>query len=202
MKSVRENDTSSFSRDHEIKYSEQASYKIENEDYSDALFYQTVSVIPNTTYRVSCMVKTENVENFENTKTGGAQIAIAGTSEKSENVYGTQDWKRIELLFNSKNREEVNIAFRLGGYNDESKGVAYFSDFKMEQGAQDYDNSWHFACFVFERIDATYEEDGEIKHTKATMTQRNREDIYDDMSRLKEQFENFQKGKWKLLMIF
>lgn len=148
------------------------------------------------------MVKTENVENFENTKTGGAQIAIAGTSEKSENVYGTQDWKRIELLFNSKNREEVNIAFRLGGYNDESKGVAYFSDFKMEQGAQDYDNSWHFACFVFERIDATYEEDGEIKHTKATMTQRNREDIYDDMSRLKEQFENFQKGKWKLLMIF
>lgn len=198
MKSVRENDTSSFSRDHEIKYSEQASYKIENENYSDALFYQTVSVIPNTTYRVSCMVKTENVENFENTKTGGAQIAIAGTSEKSENVYGTQDWKRIELLFNSKNREEVNIAFRLGGYNDESKGVAYFSDFKMEQGAQDYDNSWHFACFVFERIDATYEEDGEIKHTKATMTQRNREDIYDDMSRLKRTIREFSKGKMEI----
>ena len=191
IKSIRENGTASFSRDHEIKYSDEASYKIENENYSDALFYQTVKVIPNTTYRVSCMVKTEFVQNLNDTKTGGAHISIPGSTEKSENIYGTNDWTKIEMLFNSKNREEVDIAFRLGGYNDESKGVAYFSDFKLEMGTQDYDNSWHFVCFIFESIDATYESDGDMYHTQATTNQRNREDVYDDMRRLKNTIKEF-----------
>ena len=56
--SIRENDTASFSRDHEEKYKGKASYKITNEEYSDALFYQTVSVTPHTSYRVSCNGKT------------------------------------------------------------------------------------------------------------------------------------------------
>lgn len=57
MKSVRENDTSSFSRDHEIKYSEQASYKIENEDYSDALLSNGFSY---TEYNLSCKLYGKN----------------------------------------------------------------------------------------------------------------------------------------------
>ncbi len=196
MKSIRENDTASFSRDHEEKYKGKASYKITNEEYSDALFYQTVSVTPHTSYRVSCMVKTQDIENLENTKTGGAQISIAGTSERSHNLYGTNDWTKLELVFNSKNRTEVDIAFRLGGFNDECKGVAYFSNFTMEMGSQSYQNNWHFACFIFESLDATYGvKEGTEKHETVQLTQRNREDVYDDMSRMQKSIKEMSKGK-------
>jgi len=196
MKSIRENDTASFSRDHEVKYNGKASYKITNEEYSDALFYQTVPVTPNTSYRVTCMVKTQDIENLGNTKTGGAQISIVGTSERSQNLYGTNDWTKLELLFNSKNRTEVDIGFRLGGYNDECKGEAYFSHFMMELGAQDHQKNWHFACFLFENLDATYgKAEGEEKHETAQISYRNREDVYDDMSRLQKSIQEMSHGK-------
>jgi hypothetical protein len=48
-----------------VKYSKSSSYKIENKEYNDAMFSMHVEVTPNTPYRVTCMVKTENVENEE-----------------------------------------------------------------------------------------------------------------------------------------
>lgn len=196
IKSIRENDTASFSRDHDVKYNGKASYKITNEEYSDALFYQTVPVTPHTSYRVTCMVKTQDIENLGNTRTGGAQISIAGTSERSRNLYGTNDWTKLELLFNSKNRSEVDIAFRLGGFNDECKGMAYFSDFTMELGAQNYQNNWHFACFLFEELNATYgKNEGKEQSERALITERNREDVQDDMSRLQRTMKEISRGK-------
>ena len=96
------------------------------------MFSKDVSVIPNTPYKVTCMVKVENVKNLEDTKTGGAHISIHGTTEKSVAISGTSDWQELTMYFNSKNRDSVNIGFRLGGYDDKSKGTAWFSDFKME----------------------------------------------------------------------
>ena len=53
---------SKFLRDNDVKYSKHDSYKIESPDYNDAVFYKEVEVKPNTPYKVTCMVKTENVE--------------------------------------------------------------------------------------------------------------------------------------------
>ena len=64
----------------------------------------------------------------------GAQISIIGTTEKSVAITGTQDWQKIEMIFNSKDREEVEIGFRLGGYLGQCTGVAWFSDFTFEEG--------------------------------------------------------------------
>lgn len=101
--------TSTFSKDREIKYSNKRSYKIESPAYNDAMFYKTIQVNKNQPYKVTCMIKTNNVQAKEATSGVGAQISIEGTTERSVAIGGTQDWQKIELIFNSKNRETVNV---------------------------------------------------------------------------------------------
>ena len=79
------------------------SYKIESEDYNNALFYKEIDVKKNTPYKVSCYVKTENVESIilDEYKeigvdyVGGANISIYGEDERSEVVYGTTPWRKL-----------------------------------------------------------------------------------------------------------
>ena len=54
--------TSKFLRDDEVKYSNIRSYKIESNEYNDAMFSKEIEVEKNTPYKVTCMVKTDNVE--------------------------------------------------------------------------------------------------------------------------------------------
>lgn len=75
------------------------------------MFYQTIKVKKNQPYRVTCMVKTKDVQAKEEKSGVGAQISIEGTTERSVAIVGTQDWQKIEFIFNSKNREEINIGF-------------------------------------------------------------------------------------------
>ena len=121
VKSVREEGKTSFSRDTDIKYSDMKSYKIENLEYNDAMFYQSIQVKPNTPYKITCMVKTENVENENGIYMGGAQISIKDTTECSKSIIGTSEWTELTFMFNSKNRTDINIGFRLGGYQEMSK---------------------------------------------------------------------------------
>ena len=157
IKSVREREKTEFVRDQEIKCSNMDSYKRENLDYNDAMFYETISVAPNTPYKVTCKIKVENVINENNTKSGGAHISIAGTTERSITLTGTKDWQEVTFLFNSKDRKEVDISFRLGGYEERSKGSAWFSDFKVEEGVANKDKNWKFVCFIFPEIDVDVE---------------------------------------------
>ncbi len=147
--------TSQFTRDKEIQYNNKKSYKIENPEYNDAMFYKKVKVEKNQPYKVTCMVKTKEVEAKEEISGVGAQISIEGTTERSVAIEGTQDWQKIELIFNSKDREEVNIGFRLGGYLGEAKGEAWFADFCLEEGIANQNNNWKFGCFIFRTTDVT-----------------------------------------------
>lgn len=75
--------TSEFKRDSKIKYSKHMSYKIASEEYNDAMFYKTIKVEKNQSYKVSCMIKTENVVAKEDKSGIGAGISIEGTTERS-----------------------------------------------------------------------------------------------------------------------
>jgi len=147
--------TSSFTRDKDMKYDEKRSYKIESEEFNDAMFYKTIKVEKYQPYRVTCMVKTNKVEAEEEKSGIGAQICIEGTNERSVAVSGTSDWQKIEMIFNSKDRENINIGFRLGGYLGEAKGEAWFSDFTIEEGIKEENNNWKFGCFIFKNTDVT-----------------------------------------------
>ncbi len=160
--------TSQFTRDNEIKYNNKRSYKIETPNYNDAMFYKKVSVKKNQPYKVTCMVKTNHVQAKEEISGVGAQIAIEGTTERSVAISGTQDWQKIEFIFNSKDREEVNIGFRLGGYLGEAKGEAWFSNFSIEEGITEQNSNWKFACFILRTTDVTIDQ----KQVKLEVTRK------------------------------
>ena len=182
---------SNFERVKEIKYCDNRSYKIKSPEYNDAMFYKTINVEKNTPYKITCMVKTNNVEAETENSGIGAQIAIEGTTERSIAISGTQDWQKIELIFNSKDREEVNIGFRLGGYLGEAKGEAWFSDFTIEEGTVNSNNNWKFACFIFETTDVTI--DG--KEVKLNVTQSDINDIKNTVNRFEDSCRELSQGK-------
>ena len=181
---------SEFKRDSQVKYDKYDSYRITSPEYNDAMFYKTVQVIPNTAYRVSCMVKTEGVETQSATSIAGAGICISDTTECSNTITGTSDgWQKIEFLFNSKNRTEVNIGFRLGAYSDNCKGTAWFSDLKLEIGSKSVDTHWKMACFIVENLDVNIQVAGSKKHIVETLSNANVQDIKENIARAKNSME-------------
>lgn len=194
VKGVREEGRTLFTRDSEVKYSDMDSYKIENVDYNDAMFYKTIAVEPNTAYKVTCMVKTENVENEEGKIIGGAQIAINNTTECSEAVTGTTDWTELTFMFNSNNRTSVELGFRLGGYDECSKGTAWFSDFSIEEGAVDTDTNWNMACFFIENLDV----DVNGENINISMSSQDMSTMRSNMERLKNTIGNLSGNKMSI----
>lgn len=165
--------TAQFKRDKEIKYSKSRSYKIETDEYEDAMFSKKIEVKKNTPYRVTCMVKTRGIQTEEQKSGIGAQISIIGTTERSIALAGTNEWQKLELIFNSKNRESIDIGFRLGGSLGNAKGEVWFSDMKIEEGSTDQSDEWKFACFIFENTSVNI--DG--KKVELSVTQSDITDI-------------------------
>lgn len=183
--------TSEFVRDSEEKYSKSDSYKIFSKDYNDAMYSENVKVKKNTPYKVTCMVKTENVEIEEENTGIGAQICISDTTERSVAIQGTSNWQKIEFLFDSKNRDNVNIGFRLGGYLGQCKGTVWFSDFTIEEGANDGNTKWNFACVIYKNINVKIDN----KDVKLSITDEDYKDIKQTVDRLDNTFSELSEGK-------
>ncbi len=182
---------SQFKRDSDIKYSKSDSYKIISPVQNDAAFYKEIEVEPNTPYKVTCMVKTENVIPSGINTDGGACISIIEDSEISKSVTGTSDWQQIELLFNSKNRTSIKIGFRLGGNSGTAEGTAWFSEFKLEKGLQIEDSNWKVACFIFENTDV--EINGEKMNFAMTLSEQ--QAVKNDVERFSSTCRQFSDGK-------
>lgn len=177
-----ENTQIKFSRDGQVKYSASRSYKIENFEYNDAAFYKEIEVEPNTPYKISCMVKTENVQSKQSNEDVGATIGLLETTEYSKPIKDTTDWQKVEFMFNSKNREKVKISFRLGGNNGNCTGTAWFSDFKLEKGIKRADTKWNVACFILRELNVNI--DG--KHYEFKVNLEDIENVKLNMERYKQ----------------
>ena len=184
--------TSEFSRDKEVRYSDMNSYKIESNEFNDAMYCFNIDVNKNTFYKITCMIKTEDVINENGISNGGAHICIADTVEKSKSLVGTNDWQKVEFLFDSKNRENVTVGFRLGGYDDNSSGKVWFSDFKLEMGGRTEDNKWKFACFIFKNIDVDLGEE----HINIQMNDNEIRNVSQNMSRFKTSCEELSRKQY------
>ena len=195
---VNSNGTS-FYRDNKVRYSKERSYCIENSQPNDAVFYKSVSVEENTPYRVTCMVKTENVEVEADSEGGeavsndnfGACISMIGTGEQSRTVSGTENWQELVFYFNSKDSNSVDIGFRLGGVNGNCTGKAWFSDIRLEKGISDDDNNWNVACFIINNIDVTLGG----KRYNVSMTEEDKTLIKENLERFGTTCEEFSGGE-------
>ena len=102
-------------------------------------------------------------------------------------IKGTTDgWQKVEFLFDSKNRTEVNIGFRLGAYSDNCKGTAWFSDLKLEIGSKKVDTHWKMACFIVENLDVNIEIAGKQEHIVEKMYNEDVKNIKENIARAKE----------------
>jgi hypothetical protein len=187
-------DSSQFSRDEEVRLGNANSYRIDSPTYNDAMFYKTVDVVPNTAYRVTCKIKTQDVVTEKEYIDAGAHICLGDTFEKSNNVVGTSEWQEVTFYFNSKNRKTVNVGFRLGGAEGLAKGTAWFTDFKMEAGVTDTSNNWKFLCILFDNVDVNL--DG--NNIKLELTNTDKEDINACLKRFKTSMEEMTEGKMEV----
>ncbi len=188
IKAQENMDGTSFYRDSKVKFSKNRSYCIENTDFNDSVFYKKVEVEPNTPYRVTCMVKTENIESEENN--AGACISLINKGEQSEILTGNNDWTKLSFNFNSKQNEELEIGFRLGGNNGDCKGKAWFSDIKLEKGNLDEDNNWNVVCFIIDNIDVNIND----KEYDFSMTYEDKQLIKDNLERFAVTCKDFSNG--------
>ena len=183
--------TSEFKRDKEIKYSDNNSYKITSNEFNDAMFSKEVQVQKNTPYRVTCMVKTKGVKAEKNESSIGAQISISDTVERSVAISGDTDWQELEFVFNSKNRDTVDIAFRLGGTAGNAKGEVWFSDFKIEEGKSDENSDWKFACFIFDNTNVNIDN----KQINIQVTSNDITDIKNTITRFERSCNELSQGR-------
>ena len=186
---------SKFKRDDEVKYSSVNSYRIENTDYNDAMFFRKISVNPNTPYKITCMIKTQDVKNKNGDTDAGAHICINGTVEKSDNVVGTTDWTKVEFVFNSKNRTELEVGFRLGGNYDDSIGTAWFSNITIESGLSDELNTWNFLCLLFDNVDVNVKIKGNNQNVQLHLSETDKEDMRLCMQRFKNSMAELSENK-------
>lgn len=176
-----------FSRDSKVKFSKNRSYKIENIEYNDSMFYKEIEVEPNTPYRISCMVKTENVQCELENVDGGVVIGLLDTTEYSSPITGTNDWKYVEYMFNSKDRDKVKISFRLGGNGNNCIGTAWFSDFKLEKGTKSTDANWNLGCFIINELNVNIEG----KQYNFKINTQDYENVKLNLARFKDDCYNF-----------
>lgn len=180
-----------FRRDKYVTYNYKYSYKLKSDEFNDAMFYKTIHVKPNTPYKLTCMVKTKNVQSENGKSNSGAQISILDTTECSQSIYGTNEWQELEFIFDSKNRETIQIGFRLGGNSSKAKGTVWFSDFKLEEGIKDNSNSWNIACFLIKNIDVKINN----KNVKLSMSENDIEKMRANMDRFKYSAQELSDNK-------
>jgi Gpi18-like mannosyltransferase len=115
----------------EKAHSGQYSAKITNANLNDARYSCTISVKPETMYRVSGYILVDTMEDSGN----GANFAIEDVPSYSECVYDTQgEWKYVEWYGETDaGQNEIQLDVRVGGYGAESQGAAYFDDISVQQ---------------------------------------------------------------------
>lgn len=92
---------------------------------------QRIAVKPFQYYRVSVSVKTQDFDS-----TGAMNIAVLDEKGRSLNWHmppmaATQDWRRIDVTFNSLDNEAVNLYFGTWGAR---RGTVWWDDARVEPG--------------------------------------------------------------------
>ncbi len=171
-------------------YREKKSYCIDSEDYNDALFFKEISVEKDTPYKITCKIKTENVES-DKPETAGACISLMDSAEQTVPIQGTKDWQEVTLLVDSRSSQNLKISFRLGGYDGHSKGKAWFSDIRVEKGVKDPSKDWNVVCFLMNNVDFSLNGSRHVYSLSA----EDKRLLKDNMSRFADTCEEFSEGQ-------
>jgi hypothetical protein len=109
------------------------SIKITSTTANDARWIQTVYVQPNSDYRLSGWIMTDNVAHSSDGVDAGANLSLLNdTFTFTSPLFGNNPWTFVSLDFNSGASTQVTIGARLGMYSGTTTGLAWFDDLKLE----------------------------------------------------------------------
>ncbi|MBP3542390.1 MAG: glycosyltransferase family 39 protein [Clostridia bacterium] len=115
----------------EKAHSGQYSAYVENASLNDARYVTSVSVKPNSYYRLSGYVLVETMGAEGN----GANFGLEDIASTSACLYDTNgEWEYLEWYGKTgPKQKELTFGVRVGGFSAESVGVAYFDDISLEK---------------------------------------------------------------------
>jgi WD40 repeat protein len=96
-------------------------------EMDDCMLVQKVAVKAGTQYLLSGWVRTKDV-TIEQGGRLGANLSVVGGFEASRSVVGTNDWEYVWLVFDTRDRKEIEVGARLGHNGSVAKGTAWFDD--------------------------------------------------------------------------
>jgi len=114
--------------DSTVAHSGKMSVRISSAEGADASWYAVVPLRPYSKYRLSGWIKTQNLEPG----TGrGASFTFHGTDIRTQTIVGTQDWTRLELVFDSGANDALWLNCLLGGWG-KATGTAWYDDVQLD----------------------------------------------------------------------
>jgi hypothetical protein len=150
------------------------SVKIEAPIPNDAAWIQTANVQPDTLYFLSGWAKTDGVGHTVDTVDAGANFSILNTFTASPGLFGTQDWTRTGVLFNSGTSSQLGLAARIGMYSGTAIGTAWFDDVQLSPIVPvEPHPSWKILALIYDQTDFTHVDQNNVTHHYvAQMTQQ------------------------------
>jgi putative membrane-bound dehydrogenase-like protein len=116
----------------EISRTGRRSVRISSTRGADASWSIQAPVQPNTDYLLAAWIRTENVQRI-----GSARGALLNIHElqdpengATQPLTGTHDWTRVELRFNSGQRNQLTVNCLFGGWGV-ATGTAWFDDLEL-----------------------------------------------------------------------
>lgn len=105
------------------------SVMVVSRDGADAGWQIGVPVEPRTLYQLSGWIKTEDVEPGDSR---GALLNVHGMyGVETKPLTGTNDWTKVQVLFDSHHRRQVTINCLFGGWG-EATGKAWYDNIRLE----------------------------------------------------------------------
>jgi len=117
-----------FALDETIAHSGRRSVRISSSAGADASWQAVVPVQPNARYRLSGWIKTQGLDAGESK---GALLNLHTLDIMTPAVKGTQDWTRVEIVFETGLNDAVSVNCLFGGFG-KAKGAAWFDDIALE----------------------------------------------------------------------
>lgn len=111
------------------------SLKIVSNDPADIAIVQEVNLPPNSLWRTTCWIKTENLEAVDSTLIGGTLHIRTMDNLPIVEVpgqFGTSSWRKVEALFRVPACGQVQIVLFLVGFG-KGTGKVWFDDVHLEK---------------------------------------------------------------------
>ena len=114
-----------------------ASLKIQSESGHDTSLFTTVKLNSGSTYAMSAWIKTQSVKGGHGALLNIHELQHNG---KSSAVKGDNDWKKVELVFESNQSGSFTLNCLFGGWG-KAKGTAWFDDISLNEVKPILDNN-------------------------------------------------------------